>query len=112
MLGKLAFKFLMFVATDGVGRVNNYVVLLKALGPSSSPSTFFILVVNFRGFSMYTGNFSNVHETPVRGGFAGLNGTSCSIGGFGGSFFGLAGIGGSSPKTSLGLLKSPMCLTR
>jgi hypothetical protein len=46
---------------------------------------------------MYLGNFSNVHETPLRAGFAGLKATSCIIGGFGGDFSGLGGIGMSSP---------------
>jgi hypothetical protein len=35
---------------------------------------------------MYFGNFSKVHETPLRGGFAGLKATSYIMGGFGGDF--------------------------
>ena len=83
MLGKLDFKFLMLVATEGVGRDLKCVGLLKAFG-DSSPSTTGLRVVNLRGFSMYAGNFSKVHETPLLAGLAGLNATSYIIGGLGG----------------------------
>ena len=51
-LGKLAFKFLTFVAIDGVGRVISFFVFTNGF-LSSSPSTAFFLSVNLSGSGMY-----------------------------------------------------------
>jgi len=60
-LGNAAFMFFMLFTMEGVGRDLYWCVILK-FGPLSSPSTGLILTVDFSGFSMYNGNFSNVHE--------------------------------------------------
>lgn len=111
MLGKLLFKFFKLVTTEGEGLPFQCVVDFQD-GGCSSPSNLTFRVTNFNGFSIYTGNLSKVHENPVLGGLAGLNATSCSIGGAVGSFGLRRGMIGSSPITSLGLLKPPQDLAR
>ena len=110
-LGKLAFKLRRFVTTDGEGRSLKRVADLNAAF-SSSPSTGFLRSVNFKGFSIYLGNFSKVQEKPDLAGLAGLKATSYSIAGFGSPFVGRAGIGTSSPYTSFILLNPPQVLAR
>lgn len=111
MLGKLLFKFLKLVTTEGEGLPFHLVDDFQERG-NSSPSNLILRVTNFNGFSMYSGNFSNVHENPVLRGLAGLNATSYTIAGAVGSFCLRGGTIGSSPITSLGLLKPPQVLAR
>lgn len=75
--------------TLGLGRDAKFLADLKA-GAISSPSTGRLRSVNLSGFSKYLGNASKVHELPRRGGLAGFQATSYSIGGFISSFGGLA----------------------
>ena len=103
--------FLMLQTTEGVGRDLKSVAFFQAAG-FSSPSTGLLRSVNERGFSIYQGNFSNVQLQPERAGFAGLNATSCSIGGFISDFGYRAGIRTSSPQTYLSLLKTPISFAR
>ena len=59
---------------------------------------------------MYVGNFSKVQLKPLLAGLAGLKATSYSNAGLGSGLAGLAGMGGSSPKTTLPVLKPPQVL--
>lgn len=95
-LGKLDFKLRRLVTIEGHGLSLKRVADLNAAF-SSSPSTGFLRSVNFRGFSMYFGNFSKVQEKPDLAGLAGLKATSYSMAGLGSAFGGRAGIGTSSP---------------
>jgi hypothetical protein len=97
--------FLTLQTTLGEGLDLKFVAFLKA-GGDSSPSITYFLYVNFKGFSIYLGNFSKVQETPDLAGLAGLNATSCSIGGFISVLAGRAGITTSSPKIALSLAKT------
>ena len=110
-LGNALFMFFRLQVIEGVGRDLYWCVILK-FGGLSSPSTGLILCVDFRGFSMYFGKFSNVHEKPDAGGLAGLNATSYSMGGWLAVLGFLCGIGISSPITSLVVLKPPQTLAR
>lgn len=96
MLGKLALRFLMLVATEGEGRDLKLVAFLKA-GTTSSPSIGTLRYVNLRGFSMYLGYYSKVHDAPDLAGLDGLNAISCMYGGLGSS---LGGRGLMSMQTS------------
>jgi hypothetical protein len=96
----------MFVTTDGVGLELTFFADLKA-GGFSSPSTGRFRSVNFNGFSMYAGNFSSVQFTPLRDGFAGLNATSCSIGGFISAFGAFLGMSVRMSYVSLSGAKTP-----
>ena len=101
-LGKLDFKFLRLVTTEGVGLLLIRFVDLK-LGGFSSPSTGRLLSIDFTGSGMCSGNFESVHRAPEREGRAGFQFTSCSKEGLIGSLGGRAGITGSSPNISFGL---------
>ena len=71
-LGNEDFRFLIFVATDGVGRVNPLWDLLNA-GAASSAQT--LRVTSFGGFGRCGGNGINVFSFGCcLGGLAGLNG--------------------------------------
>ena len=108
---KETFKFLMFVATEVHGVVLCLWVILNA-GVDSEFSSFLCLTKGIGGFGMNSGNLPIVQNTPDLAGFGGLKGCSCSAYLY--IFYtllDLGGITGSSPYTSLGLLKVSMCLT-
>lgn len=86
-------------------------VILNA-GVDSEFSSFLCLTKGIGGFGMNSGNLPIVQNTPDLAGFGGLKGCSCSAYLY--IFYtllDLGGITGSSPYTSLGLLKVSMCLT-
>lgn len=71
--GKDALRLRRLVCTDGEGLVLCLCVYFQAGGASSLTGC---LEMNFKGFSLYSGNFSRVLLYPVLGGLAGKKGLS------------------------------------